>query len=436
LDNKGFWGVKGKPGVIETLRPELKNAVSQLYSTCREFPKGRMGWELLDIAQSAAEKTIEFLDGLVDVEDEDLSWWCRLLGVRTGLPLDFESLIKTILGIDIDKWVNAYDYANGKKYQSRKLFEAEHIVSQIPVPNGFADRIILASPKGFLGIVKDGKVDWYQAFERCEQKVREAKLRDYYATAPLVDYIKSHSNHLDEIVDRKANGVNTWRDIDPHRLLPDFSRGGINKAISAIKTAHNQDRLLLVMAFDYWHEYNKANAYEDIKQERVADKVSVREYFDGERVRMLGKTQIKLRVSRNDVFSPTFAHVMNNASIIEPLLKVEFPDCEKEGVEFSAVAQVYARAQRYSAMIRKELMPKILAFENRCSIPSDRYGSDKEANRSMEYEEYKKIFVGLSKDDYDIIADIRNAVMHSEKMLPPAEKVSVAKLIFARYRLN
>jgi hypothetical protein len=442
LDNKGFWGMKGKPGVIETLRPELKNAVSQLYSTCREFPKGRMGWELLDLAQSAAEKVIGALEKFADVKDDKLLLQCRLLGVRTGMPLDSEALIKTILGIDIDKWVNAYDYANGQKYQSRKLFDAEHIVSQIPLPNGFADRIILASPKGFLGIVKDGKVDWCQAFERCGQKVREAKLRDYYATAPLVDYIKSHSNHLDEMVDRSASGVNTWQDADPRRLLPDFSRGGVNKAISAIKTAHNQDRLLLVMAFDYWHEYNKANAYEDIKQERVADKVSVREYFDGERVRMLGKTQIKLRVSRNDVFSPTFAHVMANAKLIAPVIEATFNECKSEGVCFSDVAQIYSREQRKCRYLRLDLIPLIINFESKCSIPNKAYDdinnkdiSIDEKNKEiskMEFERYAGVFPSLTEEEYHLLADVRNSVMHSDALMPGKAEIDSAKKIFER----
>ena len=445
FDNKGFWGDGKNCGEIVKLRSELEDAVLALKEKCAELPRGRIGWDILDLAESAAKLNINNAKALLDdgVDDEDLYWWCRLLGIRTGMPLDSESLLKSILGIEIDKWLNAYDYGNGKRYENRKLTSADHIVSQVPLPNGFADRVVLSAPKAFVGVAGEGKVEWSRAFSMLDKKVTEAELRDYYDVSSLIGYIKSHPDHLDESVDQSATGINTWADAEPQTIIPDFSRGGINKAIKAIKTAHNQDRLLLYMAFDhYWKSYNSRNPMDNVRRDSVVAKMSVREYFDGERVRMLGSTGVKLIVSRNDVFSPAFVHVMENARLIAPSLEKEYPDCRETGVCFSDVAQLYTREQRKGRNVRIELIPIVRNFESKCSIPNKAYDEINDKNISieekkkeiskMEFVRYQKVFPSLTEEEYGLLADVRNSVMHSSAVMPTAEKVEFAKRVFDR----
>ena len=212
--------------------------------------------------------------------------------------------------------------------------------------------------------------------------------------SPLVGYIKTHSDHTEEEPDSSAPGINTWADADSRTIKPDFSRGGINKAIRAIKTAHNQDRLLLKFAIQHWEEFKKTRAYDERKT-AYEKALSVRDYFNGTFTYAL-KGGVGLRLSRNDVFSPTFTHVVENAAAIVDLLKHENPDVKE--VSFYDVAQLFARKQRESRKLRMELLPLIEQFGAKSPIPQEEYtrinaegGKNDERKkkiRAMEYSYY------------------------------------------------
>ena len=396
--------------------------------------------KLIDLAEAASQLLKEELqiaaENLAVTEGDALKVLCRKFGVRTGLPLDKDALVKTILGIDMDKWMHAFDYKHGHPYIDRKLTEGDHVAAQIPLPNGMAERVMRSQPRVF-GVFNGEKgVDWAKAFASIDDK--NISLLGFYDVTPLIGYIKSHADHADEQPDPSAPGINTWVEVDPRAMRPDFSRGGINNAIRAIKTAHNQDRLLLKFAVRYWEEFKKTRAYDERKT-AYEKALSVRDYFNGAFTYAL-KGGVGLRLSRNDVFSPTFTHVVENAAVIVDLLKHENPDVKE--VSFYDVAQLFARKQRESRRFRMEILPLIERFAAKCPIPQKEYtridaqgGKDderKKARRAMEYSYYSKTFPALTEEDYNLIADVRNAVMHSTLLVTDDDAYRKAKAVLDR----
>ena len=460
-------------GSIENLRPELREALDKLRARVEDVRKkhtdnmaqnlkmaerkrllhgfasidaydalksARRSRKLIDLAEAASlllkEELEKEVKGIGSVGGDTLKVLCRKFGVRTGLPLDKDALVKTVLGIDMDKWTHAFDYGHGHPYVDRKLTDCKHVAAQIPLPNGMAERVMRFQPRVF-GVFNGEKgVDWAKAFASLDEK--NISLLGFYDVSPLVAYIKTHSDHTEEEPDPSAPGINTWAGADPRTIKPDFSRGGINNAIRAIKTAHNQDRLLLKFALQYWEEFKKTRAYDERKT-AYEKALTVRDYFNGTFTYAL-KGGVGLRLSRNDVFSPTFAHVVENAAAIVDLLKHENPDVKE--VSFYDVAQLFARKQRESRKLRMELLPAIEKFAEKCPIPLEEYAridvqegkapEKKRARRAMEYSYYSKAMPALTEAEYNLIADVRNAVMHSTLLVTDDDAYRVAKAVLGR----
>ena len=461
-------------GSIENLRPELRDVLAKLRDQVEEIRRMHIGdmqlrlktaerehllhgfasvdaydalksarrsRKLIDLAEAAMrllkEELLKEAERLPVTNGEDLKVFCRKFGVRTGLPLDDAALVKTILGIDIDRWVHAFDYEHGHPYIDRKLTDDEHVAAQIPLPNGMAERVMREQARAFGDILGEKGLDWAKAFASLDDK--NISLLGFYDVSPLVGYIKAHANHADEHPDVSATGINTWADVDPRKLRPDFSRGGVNNAIRAIKTARNQDRLLLKFALQYWEAFKKTKAYDE-RRTTYEKALTVRDYFNGTFTYALAGG-VSLKLSRNDVFSPTFAHVVKNASVLVKLLKVGNP--EAKDVSFYDVAQLFARKQRESRSLRMEILPLLERFGAKCPIPQEEYacieaggGNDKEkqlARRAMEYPYYSKAMPTLTEAEYNLIADVRNAVMHSTLLVTDDDAYRNAKAILSRF---
>ena len=408
------------------------------YDTIKSARRSR---KLIDLAEAAMEllkgDLLKEAEVLPSAGGDALKVLCRKFGVRTGLPLDKHALVKTVLGIDVDRWTHAFDYGHGHPYIDRKLTDGDHIAAQIPLPNGMAERVMQSQSRTFGDVLVNSVPDWTKAFASLDDK--NMLLLGFYDVSPLVGYIKSHANHADEQPDASAPGINTWADVDPHTMRPDFSRGGINKVIRAIKTAHNQDRLLLKFALQYWEEFKKTRAYDERKT-AYEKALTVRDYFNGTFTYELRKGGIGLRLSRNDVFSHTFIHVLKNAAVIVKLLKMENPDVK--AVSFYDVAQLFARKQRASRSLRIELLPALEQFGAKCPIPQEEYAridaqggkndERRKARRAMEFSYYSKVFPTLTEEEYNILADMRNAVMHSDHMVTDDNAYRTAKAVLAR----
>ncbi|MBQ2630120.1 MAG: hypothetical protein IJG13_10630 [Kiritimatiellae bacterium] len=436
---------------VEILRSSRRREMGKVLDSARR--KGLVGGyaymdakksidsrKLIDLAEAASRLLEDELskesESLAAKAGDELKALCRKHGVRPGLPFETGELVKTILGIDYDRWSHAFDYEHGHPYVDRKLTDGEHVAAQIPLPNGIAERVIRAESRAFGGIVGANGVDWAAAFASLEDK--NVALLGFYDASPLVGYIKSHANHTEELLDPSAPGINTWVDADQRTMRPDFSRGGINKAIRAIKTAHNQDRLLLKFALRYWEEFKKTRAYDE-RRTAYDNALTVRDYFNCKLPCPISGG-ITLLLSRNDVFSHTLAHVCKNGSKIVKLLEAEHPG-EKQFL-FYDVAQLFARKQRESRWLRMEILPTLERFAAKCPIPQEEYaridtqgGKEDErrkARRAMEYYHYSKAFPALTEEDYNLIADMRNAVMHSTLLVTDDDAYRKAKAVLDR----
>ena len=450
LDNSGFWGgickggEKDFAGIVVTLRPELAQVVRDLRRETKSYPKGRMGYTLLDLASAAATLMKRTCERLVAKGPKLDGAVLRQFKVRTGLPFSHDAIVRSVLGIDMERWQTAFDRENGHPYRGRALADVEHVVSQVPLPNGLADRLVCALPRVFGGD-GEGKVDWSRLFGSLDARNGKLSLRDYYDTSALVRYVHDHSNHADEHVDPSAPGINPWTDADPRIPRPDFSRGGINKAIRSIKTVHNQDRLLLAFAQEYWKQFVRLNASQDGKA-RFDEATSVRDFFTEDILRPFNGGKAQLVLSQNDVFSPTYAHVTErvNARTLHDILAQQHPG--ETRFHFSEVAQLFARKQRECRRLRLELLPRLDRFAERCPIPKSAYDAviatvqdEKPAVRStavrtMEYEKYRRVFPSLTREQYELVADVRNEVMHRNILVVDDEKIQELRTLLTALR--
>ena len=426
-------------GSIEKLRPELHNVIEKLRNKVEALRNDHfrdMEKALKNAEHKKLDELLELAKGIGGIRGEDLKKLCRRFGVRTGLDLDKDALLKTVLGIDKPRWTLAFDYEHGHPYIDRQLTECQHIVSQIPLPNGMAERVMRSQPRTFSDVLGENGPDWAKAFASLDDK--NMFLLGFYDVSPLVGYIRTHSNHTEERPDILAPGINTWAGADPRTTRPDFSRGGINRAIRAIKTAHNQDRLLLKFALRYWEEFKKSRSYDE-RRTAYENALTVRDYFNC-KLPCPFPEGITLLLSRNDVFSHTLAHVCKNGSKIAKLLKVEHPG--ETRFPFYDVAQLFARKQRESRWLRMEILPCLEKFGARCPIPQEEYacinaeGGKKDERkkkiRAMEYLYYSKAMPTLTVAEYNLVADVRNAVMHSTLLVTDDDAYRNAKIILAR----
>ena len=102
--------------------------------------------------------------------DKDLREDCRRFGVRLGMPLCHDAILRTILHIDEAKWQNAYNYDQRKKWENRSLQDGGHVVTQVPLPNFFTSRSLANNPgiaknQGLKDcFLKDGAFDFNRLF--------------------------------------------------------------------------------------------------------------------------------------------------------------------------------------------------------------------------------------------------------------------------------
>ena len=77
---------------------------------------------------------------------------------------------------------------------------------------------------------------------------------------------------------------------------------------------------------------------------------------------------------------------------------------------------------------RLEILPEILAFENRVHLPGTLdYSSNQQDNRAKEYPYYKKSYQSLTMDEYNIIANARNSIYHTGIGLDIKEALDLLK---------
>ncbi len=423
---------KGLQMYIEKQRPELLPAFNDLKKELKKFQSssGKSGGNvrsfrpmhsLADLARAAANCYVNYCEEKLralekgHLSPERILALCKKFHVRTGLSYDRNSLLKTVLHIDLGKWSAAFDCAQQRPYENRTLEEKGHIVSQIPFPADFAQRVMRQTKneklKEFLH-PETGIFDFNKAFSTLKLEILP---RDFYNVKPLIEACEAVRSG------KSVSGIAGLNSSTPEKPL-DFSRAGINRAIREIKETGNQDRILANLALKYWLEFRKTSAFECGMGATpdFASGVPVNEFFNADVMVRFDKGNRKIRIMPNDINRPILAQIQRSASAIADFM--EEGKTEKAQIfDFREMLVAYRRIQAEDARKRKEIIPLLREFESGVVIPPDKYDikAEKEKKeeksariRRMEFEFYQKRWQKLTFEEYNTLVDVRNQVFH------------------------
>ncbi len=352
---------------------------------------------------------------------------CKQFNVRTGLSYDRNSLLKTVLRIDLEKWTSAFDYKRKQPYKDRMLEDKGHIVSQIPFPADFGQRIMRRTKNPFLH-PETGNFDFNKAFSSWKLKIRP---RDFYNVKPLIEACEIVRTGKDISVVAGLNFSTQERPLD-------FSRAGINRAIREIKETENQDRILAALAVQYWLEFRKTNTFEYLLSQTpdFVTGCSANEFFNANVMIKFKKGNRKISIMPNDINRPILAQIQFYASKIADYMEKD--KSEKSQIfDFREMLVAYRKIQAEDADKRKEIIPLIRKFESEVSIDPQNYkGKTSKAKREMEFEFYRKRWKKLTFEDYNTVANARNEVFHRGFLLDTAAALSILKDCFPDDVLN
>ncbi len=422
--------LNGEDGPLEALKAHEQELFRDEQRRCRgKFDKNgrplRVGHTLTMLAYAAAELYIDTCEQLRGVwcgnlEDEDkelLPFICRMYGVRTGMPLDRKSLVKTILGIDLETWSMAYDYENNApRSEPRRLEDAKNlIVSQIPVPNQLAIRCMPASQEG-------GKFLFNPAFRDFNpyENGRMA-LRGYYDVSPLIEYVRVH-DRFEEKVDVSAAGVETRGGQEaaegeygklPPKNAAGFSRNDVNRAIQKILLCERQDKILLACAKDYWNAYMNDEVKTSLK-----DKVSGFEFAECADIGQFFTKSIddsvdgvKIRMMPNDFARPVYSVIVEH---LKELLPDVSPIPGTDGVYALYDLNLALKdLQRKENSLRIKYLPAVVKFEMLGNEPQEKLPGGIDAL----FEHYRKELssvseIPLTREEFDAVLSLRNRLVH------------------------
>lgn len=436
LDQKGLWSL------LEKHRPELKPYASRLRkaaetATGRMSPKGAPSPTLEDLAVEAVQLSNDlFLEetnrwGAADpdsVPRDELLAACRRFGVRPGMPVEYKSLLKTVLGIDYDAWRHAFDYGTGRPFADRRLEDEPHVAAQIPLPNGFADRVAASLPRKVRERFQapgSAAFDFNAAF-RAWSPDPAVSLRDFYDVKPLVA----------SQIARKHPPEGGAAAADPFAAL---SAKTLDSAVREIKNAENQDKVLLFVAMKYWERFRGGDTYSTGKFKMpFSEKTTLREFFDTPV--QIEKDGLTVSFRPNDVNRPSFATLFGNSRAAKDyrakIAKILSPDGSRTAFDFYEMVVAFREQKARDRHERLAFTPYAVHFDALCEIPASAYekaaegrsGEAKtEAIRAMEFERYKAVLPGLTREDYDAVADARNAVFHTGFKLDCSKAIAVCR---------
>ena len=449
---------KGMTVLVKKIRPELEKVVDQLEAKANKWlneekkyldkhPRydrngkpARASKTLFMLAAAAAELFEEFcakkLDTLENMDPysvsaAELRAECRKVGVRPGMPLDRESLIKSILNIDLEKWTHAYNYEAKAPYVNRKLEDTLHVAVGIPFPNGFAERLARANgqaawAKGLF--LENGKFDFGKAIR--QRLSNELSLRDYYDVSPMIAFMKNGgSAQVPGLFDpEKEKLAAKMEGRTPREIV--LSKGAVDKACRQIRSIELQDRLLLNMALKYRENYMKQGNGAFQEKARAARGTTIYTFFDTTATVGL-EGGIKLQIYPNDLTRPAYSLIRSktNAQAIAKAI-----DPARKEFTFYEMQEALRRIQSADRRKRLEIIPKLTEFEARVSLPALSYTKDQKQNqnRKLEYPYFKQAFRSLTEQQFDVLVDIRNAVYHNGIALDITEAMEILKSLLSQ----
>ena len=447
LDQTGLWRL------LKRQRPELSRCVTALRDALGREVKalrpvnGRRPSATLEMLAVSAVKLLrneykaakdkwEAADAATTAHG-DLIAACRKYGVRPGMPLERKSLLKTILGIDYDSWRHAFDYASGRPYENRILENEEHVAAQIPLPNGFAERMAGELPRKLReAFVKPAAgnacaaLDFNAAFRAWSPDPHVA-LRDFYGTKPLVEAFLA----------KKKGGVAASAG-SPLAML---ETKRIDSLIREIKDVENQDKVLLFAAMKYWKHFQGSDTFSK-EAMPFTEKTTLREFFDTPVA--MSRDGLTVTLRPNDVNRPAFATICGLTASAkdyrQKVARILSPDGSRKAFDFYEMVIAFREQKARDRHERLAFTPYVVNFDATCEIPSSEYdrvteglsGADKtEAIHEMEFGRYKAVIPGLTRADYECVVDARNAVFHTGFLLDCSKAIDVCRRLGISGRL-
>ncbi len=367
------------------------------------------------------------LDGLRTQLQED----CRKFGVRLGLPLSHDAILKTILHIDEAKWLHAFNEKENRPWENRSLLNGGHVVTQVPLPNTFTSSCLAKGLKKRQDMIpfflKDGSFDFNKLFREVYAEKAKLSLRDFYDVTPLLALAKTNN----------VAGT-AW---EPQLLelypRPEAIPGGaeLDRAVRKIKDIHNQDLLLLDLALDYHQRFVEkeqtavAQAKKDIK---TINSISfdackdIYDYFNNEeRITIDGVTIV---LKPNDKLRSSFAQILG---FIKDIAASYSDEQKVKGIGFYDLSHKFRQIQARDRRIKIRYFIRILQLEARVEEPNLDGLSEEERRRKL-YSVYLPRTLGKKKrmtfEEFDSLVEFRNGLNHngfnfSDEVCKMADKV-------------
>lgn len=359
---------------------------------------------------------------------EELERECRRFGLRVGQQLDYPALIRTILHLDLERWENAYNYKQGEKWQDRSLMQDGHIVTQIPILNGFAEQALkqhYLQKNGALPFL-DNNTGHIRFGKILHQKLSApVRLRGYYATDPLMR-LRCDGD----------TGGTAWSQSlppfpdDPEQCQPGLKyrldepvpgKGKLLDIIYGIKDQEYQDRLLLHIALRYHGRYTTQTDAVTIDKEGRMTFVagaSVYEYFDyPQRFQLVEGLTMVFRP--NDRLRYVFSKIIANKKALAAILRTKGYAGQ---VDFYDVVREFRLIEANDRRIRMELMSGLLQLEDKVTDPMLPQEMPHDERHAKLYEVYLPHVAGknaqqrrakFTLQDFETLVDFRNEVFHN-----------------------
>ena len=352
------------------------------------------------------------LDGLRTQLQED----CRKFGVRLGLPLSHDAILKTILHIDEAKWLHAFNEKENRPWENRSLLLGGHVVTQIPLPNTFTSlcltRILKKRQDMLPFFRKDGSFDFNKLFREVYAANARLSLRSFYDVTPLLALAKT-----------KSVAGTAWEpellELHPKAdAAPDGAE--LDKAVRKIKDVHNQDLLLLDLALDYHQRFvtkeQTAVAQADKKLKTIRSLSfdacrDIYDYFNNEEKIAIDGVTILLKP--NDRLRSSFAQILGFVKDIT----AHYTDEQKnKGIDFYDLLREYRRIQARDRRIKIRYFIRILKLEALVEEPNLDGLSEEEIRKRL-YSVYLPRTLGKKKrmtfEEFNSLVEFRNGLNHT-----------------------
>lgn len=450
----------GMAVLVKRLRPELEPVLKQLEeylgkwfreenAYLRKNPRYdksgkpvRASKTLLMLAASAAELYKDFcgeeMKKLSDVDPysisaAELKTKCYRVGIRPGMPLDRESLIKTILNIDLEKWTHAYDYQAKAPFVNRKLEDTLHVAVGIPFPNGFAERLALENQKAGWAkglFLENGRFDFGSAVRR--RLSGTVELRDYYDVTPMIAFMKNGGTAaVPGLFDPEKEAISAKMEGRVPRNI-EVTKKTVDKACRKIRMIELQDRLLLNMALKYREQYMAQGNGAFQEQAKAARGTTIYTFFDTPATVVL-EGGIKLLIYPNDLTRPAYSLIRSKANAAAIAAAI---DPARKEFSFYEMQEKLRQIQAADRNKRLEIIPKLTAFEGQVSLPALNYTGDRKQNRKLQFPYFKQVFRSLTEQQFDVLVDTRNAVYHNGIALNITEASNILKSLLKQPKLR